>query len=118
MGYAADVRPLLPLLTVPTLVLHREQVEDPRHYTIERALFLAEDIASSVEPQTRFFELRDAGMQCHDRDKGTVVHVPQDLMRIARRRLYPVHGLLWTWFWHFGISAVYGLDGRKGRALP
>jgi hypothetical protein len=100
------------------LLLHREHIKDLRYHTIKRSLLLAENITCPIEPQTRFFELRDAGMQCHDRDKGTVVHVPQDLMRIARRRLYPVHRLLWTWFWHFEVSAMYGLNGRKERVLP
>jgi hypothetical protein len=41
------------------------------------------NITPSVEPDSRFFELCDAWMQCQDRYGRAVVYVTQDLMQIA-----------------------------------
>src|SRR6516162_9695037 len=90
------------------LLSHSEHVEDLSYDAVKRAMVFAQNVAPSVEPDSRFFELCDAWMQCQDRNRRAVVHIAQDLMQIAPGCfLLPASGLTRLRFRHFGAPVWY-----------
>ena len=70
---------------------NEEHVVDLGDDAIERAMFLAQDVACSAQPDLSLFELSDAGAQRQDRDGSAVVDVAEDVLQVASARVMVVH---------------------------
>lgn len=66
---------------------NEEHIVDLGDDAIERAMFLAQDVACSAQPDLNLFQLSNAGAQRQDRDGSAVVDLAEDVLQVASARV-------------------------------
>ena len=96
---------------------NEEHVVDLGDDAIERAMFLAQDVACSAQPDLQPLPAEQRlGRKRQDRDGSAVVHLAEDVLQVASARVMVVQMLLRIRFRHLKLRCLIALLMAPGEA--